>query len=346
MIQVLSVGSVDSTTRRLPFRRLRHVVESLRQQHRAGGAPFAVIALDCRTSPSRPIGRLVEQLDSLDTLLAADWAHEKVVGWLERNTLAIVLPNITPHEAWEYLQQVSDFCGIGGGHICVYASERTSFRVGREDRPIVVESIEDLLTKPIPAWKRAIDIVLASAGLLVAAPFLLLAGLMIKLTSPGPIMFRQARVGYGGQPFKMYKLRTMRVGADAEKDALRARNEQDGLAFKIANDPRITPVGRFLRRTSIDELPQLINVLRGDMTIVGPRPLPCSDWEPTELWVCRRHDVLPGITCTWQVTGRSNVSFEEWMWMDVDYVETHSFWKDITLLVRTIPAVLLQRGAS
>ena len=138
----------------------------------------------------------------------------------------------------------------------------------------------------------------------------------------------------------------MREDADQLKDDLRIHNESDGLGFKIADDPRMTAIGRILRRSSLDELPQLFNVLKGEMSLVGPRPLPCSDWQPTELWVCRRHDVKPGITCTWQVYGRSRVSFEEWMQMDICYVESQNFFSDLILLLRTVPAVLTQRGAS
>jgi lipopolysaccharide/colanic/teichoic acid biosynthesis glycosyltransferase len=134
--------------------------------------------------------------------------------------------------------------------------------------------------------------------------------------------------------------------AEEQKDGLRQYNEQDGLGFKIMQDPRVTTVGRWLRRMSLDELPQLINVLKGEMSLVGPRPLPCSDWHPDCSSICRRHDVAPGITCTWQVSGRSMIGFDQWMQMDIDYVESISFLTDLGLLLRTLPAILLQKGAA
>ena len=137
-------------------------------------------------------------------------------------------------------------------------------------------------------------------------------------------------------------------GAESVRSDLAEQNESDGCAFKITKDPRVTFVGNLLRKTSLDELPQLINVLRGEMSLVGPRPLPRNDWQPAELWYQGRHDVTPGMTCTWQVVGRgnTNISFEEWVLMDLEYVETVGFWTDLKLLFRTIPAVLTQRGAA
>src|SRR5262249_40417169 len=151
-------------------------------------------------------------------------------------------------------------------------------------------------------------------------PVLLLVALAIKLTSPGPVFFKQLRAGRGNKPFWMYKFRTMHVGADLIKDQLRAQSEQDGPAFKIKNDPRIHKLGRLLRITSLDELPQLWNVLCGDMSLVGPRPLPCQESDGCLGWQRRRLDVTPGLTCIWQVWGRSRVSFNEWVRMDIEYI--------------------------
>jgi lipopolysaccharide/colanic/teichoic acid biosynthesis glycosyltransferase len=171
------------------------------------------------------------------------------------------------------------------------------------------------------------------------------AAATIKLTSKGPVLFAQKRAGLGGKPFKIYKFRTMVVDAEALKAKLKAQNEQDGPAFKIKDDPRVTKVGKFLRKTSIDELPQLWNVLIGDMTLVGPRPLPVNESDACEGWQRRRLDVTPGLTCIWQVKGRSRVSFAEWVRMDVAYIRRRTFWHDVTILAQTIPAVLLRRGA-
>ena len=160
------------------------------------------------------------------------------------------------------------------------------------------------------------------------------------------IIFTQERAGLGGKPFKIYKFRTMIADAEKMKEALRKHSEQDGPAFKMKNDPRVTRLGRILRKTSIDELPQLFNVLKGDMTLVGPRPLPLKEADGCQQWQRRRLDVTPGLTCIWQVRGRSTVSFADWVRMDVAYIRRRTFFQDIRILLQTIPAVLLRRGAS
>jgi lipopolysaccharide/colanic/teichoic acid biosynthesis glycosyltransferase len=192
---------------------------------------------------------------------------------------------------------------------------------------------------------RVIDIMGAAVGLVLVSPILLLAALAIKLTSPGPILFKQDRHTIGGRRFLMYKFRTMSVDAERLKAQLRKYSEQDGPAFKIAKDPRITPIGRVLRATSIDELPQLWNVLKGDMSLVGPRPLPCDESAACSGWQKRRLNVTPGLTCIWQVKGRSEVTFDEWMRMDLEYIQSRSFVKDLTILAHTMPAVLFGDGA-
>jgi len=147
----------------------------------------------------------------------------------------------------------------------------------------------------------------------------------------------------GGKSFKIYKLRTMRPDAESLKSELLAYSEQDGPAFKMANDPRITPIGRFLRKTSIDELPQLWNVLKGDMSLVGPRPLPVDESKSCQLWQRRRLSVRPGLTCIWQIRGRNSVSFDEWVRMDLKYIKRRSFWYDLYLIASTAPAVVAKR---
>ncbi|WP_428938039.1 sugar transferase [Fontivita pretiosa] len=218
-------------------------------------------------------------------------------------------------------------------------------KVGLEQPPSAVHRLETLLIRPLPWWKRTIDIIGATLGLILASPIMLAAAIAIKLTSPGPIIFKQKRAGLGGRPFTIYKFRTMVVDAEALKAQLKSRNEQDGPAFKIKDDPRVTRVGSFLRKTSIDELPQLWNVLIGDMTLVGPRPLPVNESDACEGWQRRRLDVTPGLTCIWQVKGRSRVSFAEWVRMDVAYIRRRTFWHDLLILLQTVPAVLLRRGA-
>ncbi|MGW1024967.1 sugar transferase [Streptomyces sp. NPDC002577] len=192
--------------------------------------------------------------------------------------------------------------------------------------------------------KRLIDVIGSLAVLLLMAPLILVISLAIASTSPGGVIYRQARAGRDGRPFAMFKFRTMRAGADAERAALAARNETDGHLFKVRDDPRITPVGRLLRRLSLDELPQLVNVLRGEMSLVGPRPLPVGDSDysgPARA----RLSVAPGLTGLWQVSGRSQLPWEEMVRLDLHYVEHRSLGLDLVILARTVPAVLTARGA-
>lgn len=205
--------------------------------------------------------------------------------------------------------------------------------------------LERIFVKPLPWWKRMMDILCAGAGLLLLSPLLGIIALLIKLTSKGPIIFKQARAGLGGRSFMIFKFRTMVVDAEARKKALRQFSEQDGPAFKLTNDPRITRIGRILRSTSLDELPQLWNVLVGDMSLVGPRPLPCDEADGCDTWQRRRLDVTPGLTCIWQVEGRSRVTFTEWMRMDIRYLKRRNLLYDLNLLLRTVPAILLRKGA-
>jgi exopolysaccharide biosynthesis polyprenyl glycosylphosphotransferase len=194
--------------------------------------------------------------------------------------------------------------------------------------------------------KRTMDI--AASGLLILAlsPILIAVGTMIRLESPGGAIFRQKRIGKWGRTFTMYKFRSMYADAEARKAELLAQNEmQGGVIFKVKNDPRITKMGRFIRKTSIDELPQLWNVFKGDMSLVGPRPPVPQEVAEYSLSDRRRLDTTPGITCIWQVSGRSEISFHDQVALDVAYIENQSFWGDVRILLQTIPAVLLGRGA-
>jgi lipopolysaccharide/colanic/teichoic acid biosynthesis glycosyltransferase len=193
--------------------------------------------------------------------------------------------------------------------------------------------------------KRAMDIVIAAVALIVAAPILVAALAAIVLISPGPPIFAQTRVGKNGRRFRMLKLRTMIVGAHLRHQEFKKYSEVAGPVFKMRKDPRLHMLGGFLRRWSIDEVPNLVNVLRGEMSIVGPRPpLPC-EVEDYDAYAMRRLTVKPGITCLWQVSGRSNVSFDDWMRLDNEYVDTWSPRVDCAILLRTIPAVLSGTGA-
>lgn len=200
-----------------------------------------------------------------------------------------------------------------------------------------------MLATAYPLWKRMLDIAAASFGLLLSSPFIVLAAIMIRLTSRGPAFFAQQRIGYLGKPFCIYKLRTMVVNAEDLKGELLERNERDGPAFKMRNDPRITPVGRLLRSTGLDELPQLWNVLIGDMSIVGPRPLPVSEAEQCEPWQRARMNTKPGLTCYWQLAKSRKMSFTEWMRLDMRYARARNLWLDFKLIVSTFSAVILGR---
>lgn len=195
------------------------------------------------------------------------------------------------------------------------------------------------------AMKRVFDLVVASLLLLVLSPLLLASALAVRLTSRGPVIYRSMRPGIGGVPFACFKFRTMYRDADLMQADLEHHNEADGAIFKIRDDPRVTPVGRFLRKFSIDELPQLVNVLRGEMSLVGPRPLPQRDFDRLEDWHRKRYLVLPGITGLWQVSGRSDLDFDDLVRLDFLYLERWSVFLDLTILVKTVPAVFARRGA-
>jgi len=274
---------------------------------------------------------------------------------MENGRVGVVLPS-TPHEgaealARDVLQKIPDEL-LHPEHQ-IYTYPMADFADGdgdlqhREDGPVeepvsspyAVYAVDSLLQQPMPLWKRGLDVVGAAIGLIVLSPLLLAVAAAVKLTSPGPIFFRQLRSGYGGAPFVIYKFRSMVDGAERSRNSLAGMNEQDGPAFKIRSDPRVTPVGRLLRATSIDELPQLWNVLRGDMSLVGPRPLPCGESKATAGWQRRRLDVTPGLTCIWQTSDRRSISFNEWMRMDLRYLRSRSIRQDVKLILTTVLVV-------
>ena len=183
--------------------------------------------------------------------------------------------------------------------------------------------------------KRVIDITVSILGLIILSPLLLLVAILIKFESKGPIIFTQKRVGFKGNEFNMLKFRSMVVNAEELKDKLKNNNEMSGPMFKMKNDPRVTKIGRFIRKTSIDELPQLINVLKGEMSLVGPRPSLPSEVKQFKPWMLKRLEVKPGLTCYWQIMGRNNIDFEEWMKLDIKYVEKRSVLLDMKLIYKT-----------
>ena len=194
--------------------------------------------------------------------------------------------------------------------------------------------------------KRLMDIICSMSALIVLAPILIVVAILIKIESKGPVIFSQERVGINNKKFKMYKFRSMVVNAEDMKEKLEKQNERKGPMFKIKNDPRITKIGRFIRKTSIDELPQLINILKGEMSIVGPRPSLPKEVIQFEPWMLERLKVKPGLTCYWQVQGRDHIAFEDWMRLDVKYVKDRNFLLDIKLIFKTFFVFLGDQNAS
>ena len=201
-----------------------------------------------------------------------------------------------------------------------------------ESRVEVITKDEGLIYK---FSKRILDIICSTLGLIILSPVLLIVAILIKLESKGPVIFSQKRVGLNGNEFKMYKFRSMVQNAEELKEKLTKQNEMSGPMFKMKDDPRVTKVGKFIRKTSMDEIPQLINVIKGDMSLVGPRPSLPKEVAKFEPWMLDRLNVKPGLTCYWQVSGRNNIDFEDWMKLDLQYVEDRSFLLDLKLIFKT-----------
>lgn len=326
----------------------RRILDHERARTDRSGLSFTVIAFQTREQDesNREVLRMINYLER--RLRTID-----EVGWMSEDRLAVLLPYTSVAGAWKVADDV-----IAGGppdlapphcEVFEYPSNWPA-KEPVEPAPSdeITESrsstrqLEPYFQTRLPWWKRLIDIAGAICGLCFLTPLFLIVACLIKIKSPGPILFAQSRTGLGGRKFRMFKFRSMVTNAESQRDNLLALNEQDGPAFKIKNDPRVTPLGRWLRKTSIDELPQLWNVLVGDMTFVGPRPLPCKEMEGCEPWQRRRLDVTPGLTCIWQVRGRSNVRFDEWCRMDMEYIRERSMWTDFKLFVLTLPAVLFK----
>lgn len=316
------------------------------------GDPLSLVVILPRTSESRqPLA------DFLTKFSASRLRCTDDVGWLDESRLAILLPGSTAAGGLKVAEDLCKSCPEElPPPICtVYCHPSPSSDTNGLDSPDLADDgltgdeealpLDQLFMQQTPTWKRCADIVGAGLTLILVSPLLLCIALAIKLTSRGPVLFCQWRSGLGGKPFLMYKFRTMQVDAEAQKAALRALSEQDGPAFKMKRDPRVTRLGQFLRTSSLDELPQLWNIVLGDMSLVGPRPLPCDESNNCLPWQKRRLSIKPGLTCIWQVRGRSRVTFEEWIRMDLRYIRTQSFFLDVLLLVLTVPAVLLRRGA-
>ncbi len=273
---------------------------------------------------------------------------ESVLSSSEVDEVMICLP---VRSQYETIARIISFASVRGLAVRMPADlfelKLASAHVEQLDQiPII-----SLATSGPSAWdlfgKRAMDIALAGFGLLLLAPLMALVAVAVALDSPGPIFFRQERIGLGRRKFRVWKFRTMVQDAEARIAALEKLNEVDGAAFKMRSDPRVTRVGRVLRKLSLDELPQLLNVLAGDMSLVGPRPLPIRDVERiAEPWQQRRFSMKPGLTCLWQVNGRHEISFDHWMELDLQYIDRWSPGLDLEILMKTVPAVLRGTGAT
>jgi len=279
-------------------------------------------------------------------------------GWFDPERIALVLPDTCARDAGKVAEEVRMRFPLEQEpppcRVHTYPSDPV--RAGAEENVRVLtapvaplqtsppaqnaQAMEALFEQPMPLWKRSLDVTGALFGLVALLPVLAVAAVAVKCSSPGPVLFKQRRSGRGGKPFTIYKFRSMVVDAEVRKKDLMQHNEQDGPAFKITNDPRVTQVGRILRKLSIDELPQLWNVLRGDMSLVGPRPLPCHESEACLPWQRRRLDVKPGITCFWQIKSGMRIAFDDWVRMDIQYLRSLTPLQDIKLIGKTVTAVL------
>ncbi|MFY9489060.1 MAG: sugar transferase [Solirubrobacterales bacterium] len=278
----------------------------------------------------RDLGRLEDiedHFDEIDEVILADSAfpQELAVDLVDRCHRAGVSLRVAPSTMEILFAQQAEF--VPGETLPLF-----------EIKPPVFEGTDFIV-------KRIFDIAVASLLLIVLSPLLILIALAVKVTSPGPVLFRSPRPGIGGESFDCFKFRTMQENADALQDELEELNEADGALFKIKSDPRLTSVGGFLRKWSLDEFPQLFNVLRAEMSLVGPRPLPQRDYERLDDWHKKRYLVLPGLTGLWQVSGRSELDFDDLVRLDFLYIERWSVFFDVVIMLRTIPAVFARRGA-
>ena len=339
----------------LPPDQLRRVLQRERYRADRNGSSFCLLIFTF-AKPRSKRDELV--LADFADILARRLRLTDDAGLLATRAVGIVLPNSDADGAWtlarDLQQRLHSTVTTPEIRVYTYPSDPDVDTWEPEDTPPdphiahdgPVHAMERLFVRPLPIWKRLMDLLGGVFGLMFFLPVMLVAGVGIKLFTPGPLYFKQVRRGLGGRPFVMYKFRTMVLDAEVQRGELLSMNEQDGPIFKIKNDPRITPWGKILRKTSIDELPQLWNVIKGDMSLVGPRPPLPNETEEYRPWYRRRLDVTPGITCIWQVEGRSTVRFEDWMRMDMRYIQRRSLWNDLRLIFKTVPAVLTGKGAS
>ena len=358
-----AMGTLGLTVERLTLRaiaaRVRTSGRDLRYMLIIGTNPRAVeFARRITSNPERGyrlLGFVDDDWPGLNQLTTSGFhvvsSYSGLAEFLRRNVIDEVAIFLPLGSFYRHSSQVATLCQQHGITMRfssdIFGLKTKQWRAEEFDGDHYIATSTDIRTFWPRTVKRAIDIALATLSLLALAPLLALTAICIKLTSPGPILFRQERIGVNKRRFKILKFRTMVPEAERIMAHLEDRNEVPGPVFKIKNDPRITPIGKFLRRSSIDELPQLVNVLIGDMSLVGPRPLPVRDYEGfNEDWQRRRFSVKPGITCLWQINGRSTISFDQWMLLDLQYMDQWSLWLDLKILAKTVPAVFRGAGAA
>ncbi len=320
---------------------VRHVL--LREKFRADrtGLPFSLVLLQDADGSSLTLAESTLQRLCRRIRITDD------IGFLDRKTLAFVLSATGRDGAASFLDDIKHLLDEDNRfqfQIDSYPNDLDGNDSGRGqiDEHTLGKPILRLLAAPLPLWRRSLDVVVAILAIVCLLPILIFVWVLVRSTSRGPAIFNQRRTGFMGKPFTMHKLRTMVVDAESQQGDLLSQSMRDGLAFKMECDPRVTPVGVLLRKLSLDELPQLRNVLKGDMTLIGPRPLPCHESMHCEAWQRERLIHPPGLTCSWQVSGRSKVTFNDWMRMDVRYVRDRTIWTDVKLLGKTLYVMLFK----
>lgn len=291
----------------------------------------------------------ITEFDKTGFQVVSDYAG--LADFLRRNVVDEVAIYLPIGSFYFHYQEVVNLCEQHGVvvrfHADVFRLKTARWRVEVIDGDHHIATYTETSEGRGRTAKRVIDVTVAALLCLLLLPLLLCVAIAIKLSSSGPIFFLQDRIGLNKRRFKIFKFRTMVPNAEKLMGDLERQNEVSGPVFKMKNDPRVIPIGKWLRRTSIDELPQLLNVLKGDMSLVGPRPLPVRDYEGfNEDWQRRRFSIKPGITCLWQVNGRSGINFDQWMLLDLQYLDEWSLWLDLKILAKTVPAVLKGAGAA
>lgn len=322
------------------------VLQHERLRSDRSGLAFCMIEIDADWGGDREV-----VLDKIGKRVRAT----DIVGWLLDGRLGVIAPYTSELGALTLAHDLAELIRIDCGEPELKIHQYTptaGVAKARDTETTRVTNLnadqanlEAMLVRTTPLWKRAVDVTVASIALVLLSPLFLLIPILIKILTPGPVFFVQWRTGLAGKPFRMFKFRTMVIDAESQRASLQSLNEQDGPAFKIGNDPRITSLGHWLRRLSIDELPQLCNVLRGEMSLVGPRPLPCFESDQCQPWQRRRLMVTPGMTCFWQTADRHTmIPFDQWMRMDVNYVDSRSWATDLRILFKTALFVIGLRG--